>query len=46
MKSPYTPIGTVKRVGNPETELRDEIIVVVATLIILSLVMLVLSCFN
>jgi hypothetical protein len=46
MKSPYTPLGTVKRFGNPKTELRDEVIVVVATLIILSLVMLVLSCFN
>jgi len=42
MKSPYTPIGTLKRVSNPETELRDEIIVVVATLIILSLVIEIL----
>ena len=46
MKSPYTPIGRVKRIGNPETELQDEIIVIVVTLTILSLVMLVLSYFN
>jgi len=46
MKSPYTPIGTVKRFGNPDTELRDDIIIMIVTLIILSLVMLVLSCFN
>lgn len=46
MKSPYTPLGTVKRFGNPETELRNEIIVIVVTLTILSLVMLVLSYFN
>ena len=45
-KSPYTPIGTVKTFGNPKTELRDDVIVIAVTLIILSLVMLMLSCFN
>jgi hypothetical protein len=45
-KSPYTPIGTVKTFGNPKTELRDDAVVIAVTLIILSLVMLMLSCFN
>ena len=46
MKSPYTPIGKVIKIGNPETELQDDIIVIVATLIIISLVVIVLSCFK
>jgi hypothetical protein len=44
--SPYKPIGRVIRVGNPDTEVRDSIIVIIGTLAIVSLTMLVLSYFN
>ena len=43
---PYKPFGRIISFGNPNTELRDEAIILVSTLIIISLVIIVLSCFG